>query len=96
MKALAPGDVVITPAVDRLSRNPTDVLNIAGEMQRAGAGGLEALTRLGTESLQTHRWRELDSKFQFRATVGGLACLRDTRCGQTAGRMGVRFDLRRR
>src|SRR5262245_50547053 len=27
--------------------------------------GLEALTRLGTESLLTLRWRELDSKFQF-------------------------------
>ena len=32
MKALAPGDVVITPAVDRLS------LKIAREMQRDGAG----------------------------------------------------------
>jgi DNA invertase Pin-like site-specific DNA recombinase len=38
MKALAPGDVVITPAVDRLSRDPTDLLLIAREMQRAGAG----------------------------------------------------------
>jgi DNA invertase Pin-like site-specific DNA recombinase len=38
MKALAPGDVVITPAVDRLSRDTTDLLNIAREMQRDGAG----------------------------------------------------------
>jgi DNA invertase Pin-like site-specific DNA recombinase len=38
MKALAPGDVVITPAVDRLSRDTTDLLNIARDMQRAGAG----------------------------------------------------------
>jgi DNA invertase Pin-like site-specific DNA recombinase len=38
MKALAPGDVVITPAVDRLSRDTTDLLVIAREMQRAGAG----------------------------------------------------------
>jgi hypothetical protein len=38
MKALAPGDVIITPAVDRLSRDTTDLLNIAREMQRAGAG----------------------------------------------------------
>ena len=38
MKALAPGDVVITPAVDRLSRDSTDLLVIARDMQRAGAG----------------------------------------------------------
>src|ERR1700745_769739 len=38
IKALAPGDVVITPAVDRLSRNTTDLLVIARDMQRAGAG----------------------------------------------------------
>ena len=38
MKALAPGDVVITPAVDRLSRDATDLLVIALDMQRAGAG----------------------------------------------------------
>ena len=35
MKKLAPGDVVITPAVDRLSRDTTDLLVIAHEMQRA-------------------------------------------------------------
>ena len=38
MKALGPGDVVIIPAVDRLSRDTTDLLVIAREMQRAGAG----------------------------------------------------------
>jgi DNA invertase Pin-like site-specific DNA recombinase len=38
LKALAPGDVVITPAVDRLSRDTTDLLVMAREMQRAGAG----------------------------------------------------------
>jgi DNA invertase Pin-like site-specific DNA recombinase len=38
MKRLAPGDVVITSAVDRLSRDTTDLLVIAREMQRAGAG----------------------------------------------------------
>jgi DNA invertase Pin-like site-specific DNA recombinase len=38
MKALAPGDVVITPAVDRLSRDTTDLLVMARDMQRAGAG----------------------------------------------------------
>src|SRR6478672_7063861 len=38
MKRLRPGDVVITPAVDRLSRDTTDLVVIAREMQRAGAG----------------------------------------------------------
>jgi DNA invertase Pin-like site-specific DNA recombinase len=38
MKQLAPGDVMITTAVDRLSRDTTDLLVIAREMQRAGAG----------------------------------------------------------
>src|SRR5260370_17641383 len=37
MKRLAPGDVVITPAVDRLSRDTTDLLVLAREIQRAGA-----------------------------------------------------------
>jgi DNA invertase Pin-like site-specific DNA recombinase len=35
---LQPGDLVIAPAVDRLSRDTTDLLVIALEMQRAGAG----------------------------------------------------------
>ncbi|HEY2531757.1 MAG TPA: recombinase family protein [Xanthobacteraceae bacterium] len=34
----APGDGVIIPAVDRLSRDTTDLLVIARDMQRAGAG----------------------------------------------------------
>jgi DNA invertase Pin-like site-specific DNA recombinase len=38
MKKLAPGDVVITPAADRLSRDTTDLLVIACDIQRAGAG----------------------------------------------------------
>jgi hypothetical protein len=37
MKAVASGDVVITPAVDRPSRDTTDLLVIARDMQRAGA-----------------------------------------------------------
>src|SRR6516162_6865835 len=36
--AVAHGDVVIIPAVDRLSRDTTDLLVIARDMQRAGAG----------------------------------------------------------
>jgi Resolvase, N terminal domain len=36
--ALTHGDVVIIPAVDRLSRDTTDLLVTAREMQRAGAG----------------------------------------------------------
>jgi DNA invertase Pin-like site-specific DNA recombinase len=38
MAALAQGDVVIIPAVDRLSRDTTDLLVIAPDMQKAGAG----------------------------------------------------------
>ena len=38
MAALAAGDVVVIPAVDRLSRGTTDLLVIARDMQRAGAG----------------------------------------------------------
>ena len=38
MAVLAHGDVVIIPAVDRLSRDTTDLLVIAREMQKAGAG----------------------------------------------------------
>lgn len=38
MAALCPGDVVVIPAVDRLSRDTTDLLVIARDMQRAGAG----------------------------------------------------------
>src|SRR5713101_766227 len=38
MAALAHGDVAIIPAVDRLSRDTTDLLVIARDMQRAGAG----------------------------------------------------------
>ncbi len=38
LAALAPGDIVITPAVDRLSRDTTDLLIIARDIQKAGAG----------------------------------------------------------
>jgi DNA invertase Pin-like site-specific DNA recombinase len=38
MAALGHGDVVIIPAVDRLSRDTTDLLVISRDMQRAGAG----------------------------------------------------------
>ena len=38
LAALAHGDVVVIPAVDRLSRDTTDLLVIARDMQRAGAG----------------------------------------------------------
>jgi DNA invertase Pin-like site-specific DNA recombinase len=43
--ALSHGDVVIIPAVDRLSRDTTDLLVIAREMQQAGAG-IRSLTEL--------------------------------------------------
>src|SRR5467141_1586341 len=38
MATPAHGDVVIIPAVDRLSRDTTDLMVIARDMQRAGAG----------------------------------------------------------
>src|SRR3954463_7083171 len=38
MAALAHGDVVIIPAVDRISRDTTDLLVIARRMKEAGAG----------------------------------------------------------
>src|SRR5712671_1699549 len=38
MAALTHGDVVIIPAADRLSRDTTDLLVIARDIQRAGAG----------------------------------------------------------
>ena len=38
MATLTPGDVVVIPAVDRLSRDTTDLLVITRDMQRAGAG----------------------------------------------------------
>jgi len=38
LKALTPGDAVIIAAVDRLSRDTTDLLTLARDIQRAGAG----------------------------------------------------------
>lgn len=38
LAGLEPGDVVITPAVDRLSRDTTDLMVIARQMKEAGAG----------------------------------------------------------
>ncbi len=38
MAKLSTGDVVVTPAVDRLSRDTTDLLVIARDIQQAGAG----------------------------------------------------------
>ena len=38
MSKLADGDVVVIAAVDRLSRDTTDLMVIARDMQRAGAG----------------------------------------------------------
>jgi DNA invertase Pin-like site-specific DNA recombinase len=47
--ALAHGDVVMIPAVDRLSRDTTDLLIIAREMERAGA----SIRSLGEPFLDT-------------------------------------------
>jgi DNA invertase Pin-like site-specific DNA recombinase len=38
MGALTSGDAVVIPAVDRLARDTTDLLVIASDMQRGGAG----------------------------------------------------------
>ena len=38
LAAVTHGDVVIIPAVDRLSRDTTDLLLIARQLQEAGAG----------------------------------------------------------
>jgi DNA invertase Pin-like site-specific DNA recombinase len=38
MAAVSDGDVVIIPAVDRLSRDTTDLLVIARDLQKAGVG----------------------------------------------------------
>ena len=38
MTKLSTGDVTVTPAVDRLSRDSADLLVIARDIQRAGAG----------------------------------------------------------
>lgn len=38
LTALQPGDMIVTPAVDRISRDTTDLLVIARQMKEAGAG----------------------------------------------------------
>jgi DNA invertase Pin-like site-specific DNA recombinase len=38
LRAVAPGDVVLVAAVDRLSRDTTDLLVIARDLEKAGAG----------------------------------------------------------
>jgi hypothetical protein len=42
-----------------------------------------ATDRRRSGSLLTRCWREVDSKFRFRTTLGGLARLRDARSGQS-------------
>src|SRR5580658_7851081 len=44
MAAVTHGDVVIIPAVDRLSRDTTDLLVIARDLQKAGAGCARSLS----------------------------------------------------
>src|SRR5215467_11528919 len=41
----------------------------------------------------TPRWRGVDSKFQFRAIPGGLACLRGPRSGQSRRRLKTVTNL---
>src|SRR5712675_2429328 len=53
MRDLAPGDIVIIPAVDRLSRDVTDLLVIVRDMQRAGAG-LRSIAEPVVDSCRYH------------------------------------------
>src|SRR5260370_32927902 len=48
MKRLAPGDVVITPAVDPLSRDTPDLLGLAPQSHRPRAG-IRSLGRTDTD-----------------------------------------------
>jgi DNA invertase Pin-like site-specific DNA recombinase len=50
MTKLAACEVVVIPAVDRLSRDTTDLLVIARDVQRAGAG-LRSLAQLVVNTL---------------------------------------------
>src|SRR6516165_4689651 len=68
-------DATIDEAVAALARE------LGGYLIAADAG----LGSVPLEVRVTRRWRELDSKFQFLATVGGFAGLRDTRSGQSSG-----------
>src|SRR5712672_3817078 len=67
MAALAHGDVVIIPAVDRLSRDTTDLLVIARDMQRARAG-LRSIaepvvdTTSDFAELVCHAWRRREAR----------------------------------
>jgi hypothetical protein len=57
MAALTHGDVVIIPAVDRRSRDATDLLVIARGMQRAGAG----LRSIAEPVVACHAWRRREA-----------------------------------
>jgi hypothetical protein len=57
MRTLEAGDVVVIPAVDRLSRDTTDLPVIARDMQRAGAGLLAVATDAGARRVETHQPR---------------------------------------
>src|SRR5215469_13560378 len=54
------------PRARRAAPEAGGIRHLPRPCRAQGAVGLEALTRLGTESLQTPRWRGVDSKFQFR------------------------------
>jgi DNA invertase Pin-like site-specific DNA recombinase len=62
MKAPAPGDVVITTAVDRLSRDATDLLVIAPRHAARRRRSIAGLERTGERSITAGR----DSRTQAR------------------------------
>jgi DNA invertase Pin-like site-specific DNA recombinase len=86
--ALADGDVVIVPAIDRLSRDTTDLLNIARDIRRAGAG-----IRLLTEPF-------LDTTLDFAeivfAILGVAAKLEHRRIKERTARGRATTSVRRR
>ena len=86
MAALAHGDVVITPAVDRLSRDTTDLLVIAREMRGRADAKAKGVKFGRRPKLTTHQQREAQKRIAVgetqrsivrnynvsRATISGL------------------------
>jgi DNA invertase Pin-like site-specific DNA recombinase len=94
MKKLVPGDVVITPAVDRLSRDTTDLLVIARDMQRAGPVSAHWPSRSSIRrpisprsSLPSSAWAaKLERRCIFERTARGRADPRKRASDSAAGR----------
>jgi DNA invertase Pin-like site-specific DNA recombinase len=95
MAVLAPGDVVITPLIDRLSRDTTDLMVIARDLQRAGAG----LRSLAEPVLDTaDDFAELVlARLSVAAKLDRRRILRPTAWGRAdAKAKGVKFGRKRK